>query len=362
MNPSPDNQNKESGASSKVDVGAILRKRPWLTALVAALIIGGIILLYIFLPVAANKARTQALIKIPANATPQMVEDSISKYLGDKYSSRVMTLAKMRNSNMHKRHGAFMIDSGMTPIAAERVLSVGRQHPVKVVINGARGTKIVAERIAGKLDFTPDSLVNHLKDAEYLASYGLKPDQALALFIDDTYEMFWNASPKGVTDKLGSHFNKVWNEQRREKAAKLGLTPGEVITLASIVDEETNKMDEKPKVARLYLNRLDQGMKLQADPTVKFALGDFSLRRIRNNHLEVESPYNTYKVTGLPPGPIRTVTVKDIDAVLDAPQHDYLYMCAKEDFSGYHNFAKDYSTHLQNARRYQKALNQRNIK
>ena len=364
MAPRPDDINKDikEGASSKVDVGAILRKKPWITALVAALILAGIILLYIFLPAVANRAETSAIIKIPNNATPEMVKDSIAKYLGDKYASKVMMMTLARKGNPHKRHGAFEIKEGMSPMEAERALSVGPQKPVKVTINNARGTNILADRISQKLDFSADSLINYLKDENNLKEYGINSEQALAIFIDDTYEMFWNASPKGVTDKLGSHFKKVWNNQRLEKAKKIGLTPAEVVTLASIVDEETLKMDEKPKVARLYLNRLDKNMKLQADPTVKFALGDFSLRRILNKHLEVESPYNTYKVTGLPPGPIRTVTVKDIDAVLDAPQHDYLYMCAKEDFSGYHNFAKDYSTHLNNARRYQRALNERNIK
>ena len=351
----------EKGASSGFDAGAVLRKRPWTTAIVALLLLGGIILLYIFLPTVANKSQNQAIIKIPAHATKEMVRDSLAKYLGDKYADNVLTMSKLRRSAIN-RHGAFKIDSGMTPYKAERRLAIGKQEPVKIIVNNARGVDIISDRISSRLDFTSDSLQNHLKDSTYLAQYGLKPQQALALFIDDTYEVFWNASPKGITDKLGDHFKKVWNETRMSKAKALGLTPAEVIIVASIVDEETNKAAERPVVARLYLNRLQKGMKLQADPTVKFALGDFSLRRIRNEHLEVESPYNTYKVFGLPPGPIRTVTVKDIDAVLDAPSHEYLYMCAKEDFSGYHNFATDYSTHLQNARRYQKALNQRNIR
>lgn len=355
------NKKKKNDASSTVDVGVILRKKWWITGLVILFVLAGIILLYIFLPAVANKSETSALIKIPSNATSEMVRDSVSKYLGDKYADALISVSKVRKADFSKRHGAYMIDSGISPWKAERVLNQGAQHPMIVVINNAKGINMLSERVSKKLDFSADSLKKQLKDSVFLAQYGLKPSQALALFIDDSYQAYWNASPKSFSSKLGAQYKKIWNEERLKKAEKLGLSPSEVIILASIVDEETNKMDEKPLVARLYLNRLNQKMKLQADPTVKFALEDFSLRRIRSEHLQVESPYNTYKVTGLPPGPIRTVTVKDIDAVLDAPMHDYLYMCAKEDFSGYHSFAKDYPTHLQNARKYQRALNQRQI-
>lgn len=355
------NKKKKNGASSTVDVGAILTKKWWITALVILFILGGIILLYIFLPAFANKTESRQLIRIPANATTEMVTDTLSKYYGEKYASKVALISRLRGSDFSKRHGAYMVDSGVSPIKAHHLLTHGAQFPMTVVVNGARGLDILSNKISGKLDFKADSLKDLLKDREFLAEYGLTPDDALALFIDDSYQVFWNVSPKDLSIKIGKNFKKIWNEERQEKARKLGLTPAEVITIASIVDEETNKADEKPKVARLYLNRLNKGMKLQADPTVKFALGDFSLRRIRGEHLQVNSPYNTYKVAGLPPGPIRTVTVADIDAVLNAPAHEYVYMCAKDDFSGYHSFAKDYSTHLQNARAYQKALNRRNI-
>lgn len=356
------NNNKEmSGASSTTDVGALLLKKWWVTALVIIFILGGIILLYIFLPVVANKTETKELIKIPANASLNTVRDSLAKYYGDKYADKVVLMAKLRGTDFSTRHGAYMVDSGMSPLFTERLLSSGAQHPIVVVINGARGLDILSERISKKLDFSPDSLMQTLRNPEFLKEYGLTPSQALALFTDDSYELYWNASPEDFSKKVGSNYNKIWNETRKEKAKALGLTPAEVVAVASIVDEETNKKDEKPIVARLYLNRLKKGMKLQADPTVKFALGDFSLKRIRGEHLSVDSPYNTYKVTGLPRGPIRTVTVADIDAVLDAPTHDYIYMCAKDDFSGYHNFAKDYNTHMQNARKYQKALNRRGI-
>lgn len=337
-------------------------KKLWITLLVTVLLLGGIILLYIFLPVVANKAQTSAIIKIPVGATTETVYDSVAKYLGDKYASKVILMSKLRKADYSQRHGAYMLDSGMSPLQAEEKLRSGAQHPFMITVNASRGIGPLTEKLTSKLDLSSDSLVEYIYEPANLEQYGLTPEQAMALFIDDSYQAYWSFSPQQIVGKIGDNYNKVWNQERLNKAKALGLTPPEVIALASIVDEETNKGDEKPMVARLYLNRLEKGMKLQADPTVKFALGDFSLRRIKSEHLNVDSPYNTYKVTGLPPGPIRTVTVKDIDAVLDAPQHDYIYMCAKDDFSGYHTFAKDYGTHLQNARKYQKALNRRGIK
>ena len=351
-----------NSASSSGDAGAFTRRKVFVTSLVSLFLIGGIALLYIFLPPFISKSENEAIIKIPKNASREMVRDSVAKYLGEKYASNVILMSKVRGSEFSTRHGAYMIEPGISPFKAERKLSKGSQHPFNLTINNARGVDILTQRISQKLDFPADSLKTFLSDSKNIEKYGLSSKNALALFIDDTYQVYWSASPQNITEKIGANYKKIWNQERSDKARELGLTPAEVVVLASIVDEETNKADEKPRVARLYLNRLKKGMKLQADPTVKFALGDFGLRRIRNEHLQVESPYNTYKINGLPPGPIRTVTVKDIDAVLDAPEHDYIYMCAKEDFSGYHNFAKDYATHLTNARKYQKALNQRNIK
>lgn len=355
------NPSSKSAASS-FDVGAILRKKIFIGSLITLFLLSGIFLLFIFLPVFNEKTETEEIIKIPAVANREIVYDSLSKYYGVKFADKVILMAKVRKHDFSNRHGAYLIEKGMSPIDVERKLSSGSQQPVNIIINSARGLNTLADRISRKLDFSPDSLISQILDKEYINEFGLTPDNALSLFIDDTFEFYWNASPKTVVDKIGKNYKKIWNEQRLGKASQLGLSPAEVIVLASIMDEETNKSDEKPMVARLYINRLKRGMKLQADPTVKFALGDFSLKRIRNEHLKVESPYNTYFVEGLPPGPIRTVTVADIDAVLNAPAHNYIYMCAKDDFSGYHNFAADYSKHQANAKKYQRALNKRNIR
>jgi UPF0755 protein len=195
----------------------------------------------------------------------------------------------------------------------------------------------------------------------YISRIGYTKETFPSLFLPNTYEVYWDIKPERLMIRFMEERRKFWNEDRMAKAKKLDMTPEEIATLASIVDEETNDETEKPIVAGLYINRLKRGIPLQADPTVKFALGDPSRRRILNKDLEVESPYNTYKNTGLPPGPIRVATPQAIESVLNHKKHDYIYMCAKEDFSGTHNFAKTLSEHNANARRYQQALNKRNI-
>ena len=315
-----------------------------------------------FSPLFFKKSTSSAIIKIPVSATKEQVRDSISKYLGEDFANQVIRVASLRSSDFSGRHGAYMIEEGMSPYKTERKLSVGSQYPLTLTINGFRSKQRLADKVAAKLDFAPDSLENLLNDATFLEGYSLTPEQSLALFIDDSYQVYWSASPMDVVNKIGKNYNRIWNDDRKKRAMELGFSPAEIMIICSIVDEESNKADDKGKIGRLYMNRVKKGMKLQADPTVKFALGDFSLRRIRNNHLQVESPYNTYKVTGLPPGPIRTTSFATIDSVLYSQPHNYLYMCAKDDFSGYHAFAINYSDHLQNARKYQQALNRRGIK
>lgn len=314
------------------------------------------------LPLVMTNARTEAVIKIPRGASRQDVHDTITKYLGKSYADKVLRIASLRNTDLPGRHGAYLAEKDMSPLRFERRVSQGAQHPLTLTVNGFRTLPTLTERVARRLDFPADSLAAALCKQSLLEPYDLTPGQALALFIDDSYEVYWSVSPEQLISKIGANYNKVWNKERREKAAKLGLTPAQVMILCSIVDEESNKLDEKGKIGRLYINRLKTGMPLQADPTVRYALNDFTIRRVKGQHLQVESPYNTYRITGLPPGPIRTTSVATIDAVLNSTPSSHLYMCAKEDFSGYHNFASNYSEHLENARRYQKALDARGIK
>lgn len=309
----------------------------------------------------AGKAPTSALIKVPKDATSAQLKDSISKYLGEGYATKVTRLVGMRGTDLSARHGAYLIEAGWSPLTAMRRLTGGPQHPLTMTINGFRQRQVLQDKVSAKFDFTSDSIAKVLADAAMMNQYGLTPEQSMSLFLNDSYDFYWNVSPEAIVKKVGDHYLDVWNQSRRDKAAALGLTPAEVMTLASIVDEETNAKEEKGTIGRLYINRLKIGMPLQADPTVRFAGGDFSVKRITSNMTKVDHPYNTYRNKGLPPGPIRTTSVETIDAILDSQPNDYIYMCAKEDFSGRHNFAKTYAEHEANARRYKRELDRRGI-
>lgn len=222
------------------------------------------------------------------------------------------------------------------------------------------------ERLAGalgrRLMIDSVEIAAALTDNSYCQRWGYDTCTIAALFVPNTYEVYWNMSMDRLMERMVREHAAFWNEERRAKAEAAGMTPNEVCTLASIVDEETANNGEKPMIAGMYLNRLRTGMPLQADPTVKFAMKDFALRRIYRDMLTTDSPYNTYRNVGLPPGPIKIASIKGIEAVLNHVEHDFLYMCAKEDFSGTHNFAVTYKEHLRNAARYAAALNSRGIR
>lgn len=365
LSPRPGKEAKSSGSSQASGMPLQKPRKKKHTLKVAFIFIGVALitaLLLLVLPLLIEQAARDALIRIPRNATSQMVQDSITKYLDDDYAEKVMRVAKIRGSEFGERYGAYLIEQGMSPLQAEHRLSHGAQHPLTVTINRHRTLEDLAKKVAAKLDLRPSELIKVVKDPEVIGEYGLTPEQALALFVEDSYEFYWTASPQTLVNKIGANYKKIWNDERKQKAADLGLTPAEVMIIASIVDEETNKLDEKDEIGRLYINRYKQGMKLQADPTVKYAVGDFSLRRILNTHLKTDSPFNTYRNHGLPPAPIRTTSLATIDQILNSQPNDYIYMCAKEDFSGRHNFAATYKEHMANARRYQAALNKRGIR
>jgi len=321
----------------------------------------GIFLLALY-PLINTKSEQEVNIKVPANATPEMVKDTLVKYFGEDYATMVDRLAALRKIEISERHGAYTIPKGTNALKAMRKLTSGAQTPVKITINGFRDKSKLISALSRKMEFPEDSLRRVLNDSLFLSEYGLTPANAMALFMNNTYEVYWTASARELVQKIGETYKSFWDKKHSKLASDLGLTPVKVMILASIVDEETNFDTEKDTIGRLYINRLQKNMKLQADPTVRFALNDFTLKRILHNDLEVESPYNTYKYHGLPPGPIRTTSENTVLEILNSKPHNYLYMCAMEDFSGRHNFAVTYQEHLQNALRYQAKLDERDIK
>jgi UPF0755 protein len=237
-----------------------------------------------------------------------------------------------------------------------RMLRAGNQSPVNLVINKIRLKEDLAQKIAAGFECDSLSVINFLSNTDSIKKYNLDSNTLMTAVIPNTYSLSWNTPPAKIFKKLFTDQEKFWNDERKQKAAALHLTPKQVYTMASIVEEETNKEDDKGRIASVYINRIETGMKLEADPTVKFAMKDFGLKRILHAHLTYPSPYNTYQNLGLPPGPICTPSSKTIDAVLNAPQTNYIFFVAKPDFKGYSNFAATYSEHLIYAKAYQNAL------
>ena len=251
--------------------------------------------------------------------------------------------------------GRYELKNGMSLMDIVRLLLNGTQAPVKLIITKLRTKENLAGFLGRKMEVDSAAVLAYLSNADSLQSYGFDSNTVMAMIYPNTYMYNWNASLHSVFDKFYAEYKKVWTEERRQRAREHGLTPVTAYTLASIVEEETNALSEKDTIASVYLNRLNKGMKLQADPTVKFAMRDFGLKRIYLKYLTVESPYNTYMNTGLPPGPICTPSLQTIDAVLQSPQTNYLYFVAKSDFSGHHVFSETYEQHLVNAAAFQKA-------
>jgi UPF0755 protein len=269
--------------------------------------------------------------------------------------------AEKKNFPNNVHPGRYKIRHSMSNNEMINILRAGLQEPVNLVINMARTPRDLVKKIDKQIEASSDDLLKLMNDEQFLAEYGLNKQTVIGIFLPNTYEFWWNTDAEGFFKRMYREYDKFWNRERTALAKQVNLDRNEVITLASILINETNKEDEYRRIAGVYINRLNNGIRLQADPTVKFALGNFEKQRILRNDTYFDSPYNTYLYDGLPPGPISLPTIKAIDAVLRHEKHDYLYFCAKEDFSGYHNFARTLSQHNKNARLYQKALNQRKI-
>jgi UPF0755 protein len=252
--------------------------------------------------------------------------------------------------------GHYVIHEGMSNDELINMLRMGQQTPLNVIFNNIRTKEQLAQQISLQIEADSAALMALMNDSVYMSQMGLSSEAATALFIPNTYELYWNTSAGQFMDRMYIEYKKFWEGNRSEKAAAINMSKPEVVILASIIEKESNKNDEKPVIAGVYINRLDRHWLLQADPTLVYASGDFELTRVLNVHKEIDSPYNTYMYEGLPPGPICIPSITSIDAVLNYEDHDYLFFCAKDDMSGYHVFAKSISQHNRNARKYRRAL------
>ena len=270
-------------------------------------------------------------------------------------------VAKVLGYQEAVKPGVYLLEKGMSNLNLVRRLRAGDQVPVRITFNNVRLKPELAEKITTNTGLAASDFEALLNDDNFLEKYNLNTENSLSVFLPNTYEVYWTITAEELFDKMYKEYEKYWTAERKQKAAALELTPTEVSVLASIVQAESTQSDEKRTIAGLYINRLNRNIHLQADPTLVYALGDFTIQRVLNVHKNIESPYNTYKYRGLPPGPINLPTLTSLDAVLNYEEHNYIYMCAKEDFSGYHRFATNLTDHNRNARKFQQALNRRLI-
>jgi UPF0755 protein len=301
--------------------------------------------------------REDAYIHIPTGASFKDVQNILydEHYVQDLVAFSV--LARVRKYDRGVKPGRYLLKKDMGNLEALNVLRAGRQSPINITFNNIRLKEDLAEKICKYVEADAKEFAALLDDEAFLEEYGFSPENVMGMFIPNTYEVYWTIKARELFDRMHYEYNRFWNDERLTRAKEINLSPKEVSVLASIVMAESNKADESPVIAGVYINRLRRGIPLQADPTVVFAIGDFSMKRVLKKHTEIDSPYNTYKYRGLPPGPINLPSIQAIDAVLYYKEHKYLYFCAKEDFSGYHNFATNLEQHNKNAQAYQRALN-----
>ena len=333
------------------------------------------LLLWIFLVAVAAGAGVAAwgVVSFKGNAVKQEKELYVSRHTD--YEALIDTLkpnikhhfafdiyAERLNLKESFKKGHYVVKEGMNVIEIVRMLKLGLQTPVNVTMNNVKIPAQLAGKLAAQLEADSVELVKVFTDKALAKKMGFEsPLTMFSIFLPNTYEFYWTVKPEEFVERMYKEYKNFWNGARDENRKRTGLNRVEVATLASIVYEETRKVDEMPRVAGVYMNRLRTGMPLQADPTIKYAMQNFGLRRILKSYLKYESPYNTYINKGLPPSPICMPSIQAIDAVLNFEKHDYLYFCARPTFDGYHNFAKNYSQHLANARAYQAELNKRKI-
>jgi UPF0755 protein len=315
----------------------------------------------LFFPNIFPRTEEKAYLCIPDSSNYNDVQILLEKDAKIINMSAFKQVASLLHYGTKIRSGRYELKKGMTNFQLVRILRSGRQTPVRLTFNNIRTKEQLAARLGTQLMADSVSILVLMNDTAFLSQYGLTPNTAIAMFIPNTYEVLWNLNAKDLFERMNKEYTKFWTNERKEKAATIPMTPVQVSTLASIVEEETNNKTDRPKLAGLYINRLKSDMPLQADPTLKYAVGDFGLKRLTLKQILFISPYNTYRNHGLPPGPIRVASESGIDAVLNYTHHNYIYMCASETFNGEHKFASTWAEHQANAKRYQAKLNALNI-
>jgi UPF0755 protein len=317
---------------------------------------GGVLYTWIYNPSLTNTDRDSVYFYVRTGSEYPQVYMDFKKSGWLKYERGFDWVAKKKEYPGQVKPGRYLLMKGMSNSQIVDILRSGKQAEVNLVFNTTRFFDRLAGVISKQIEADSASLSNAFRDTVVMQRYGLTPDQWRAMFIPNTYRFLWNTNAQQFLDRMNLEFKAFWNTGRQKRLEEIGLDKFQLMTLASIVQEETFKTEDMPVVAGVYMNRIRKGMRLQADPTVIFALGDYSIRRVLRTHLKVDSPYNTYKYPGLPPGPIRIPSLQAIEASLNYQKHDYLYFCAREDFSGYSVFARTYVEHLVNARKYQRAI------
>lgn len=331
--------------------------------IISLLVITGGIGYYLYHKITTpNNCKETYTLYIDENTTLETVCNKLSENSNENTAYWVEKIFEIKKRKVNRYHGFYKITSQMSAWNIYNLLALGDNSTSTITFNNIRTKRELANAICKNLNMPADSLYDAICDNDVCKSYGFDTVSIVTMFLPDSYNIYKVSSVKNFLDRMKKEYNSYWNEARLNIAKDNGMTPYEITILASIVEEETKKTDEMATVAGLYINRLKIDMPLQSDPTVKFAIGDFSLRRILNKHLEIESPYNTYKYKGLPPGPIRIPSKIAIEKSLNYQKSKYIYMCAKEDFSGYHNFATTLREHNNNAAKYRRELNRRKIK
>jgi UPF0755 protein len=329
------------------------------TAIVIVIIVIFVYRSFFGVNITSNK--NDQVIYIPTGSSYEQVLDTLEARFVIKNKKVLNWVARKKNYPALIKPGRYIIGNKLTYISLINLLRSGKQMPVKITFSNLRTLNQIAGKLGKLIEADSSRIISFFSDDSNFKGDGFKNENIISLFIPNTYEVYWNINAKDLYIRLLREYRLFWNDQRLSKAKEKGLDTKEVSTLASIIDDEASMSDEKPRIAGVYLNRLRMGIPLQADPTVKFALNDNSITRILKKDLLVDSPYNTYLHSGLPPGPIGCATIDGIDAVLNSEKHDYIYFAARADFSGYHNFSRTLSEHIRYASMYQKELDKRKI-